>query len=270
MHSTTENIIDATLTSIANLSEEKRTTQASIDNANRAEISKTSKQQLHSKQNSFNNTKRNPKVINNDNNGVTLRDSCCPCLLENLDSTTSILLQIYNEDRNRRNKSIMKTEITSANTKSKRSVLTNDNARHDAKRKKRKIKSNRKHRPKRQKQKKKQNNGSLLSNLDVCCLCNFLPEEDLSLLATTNVGGNSFQNDSLSSAATTQRIKMMTSSIFPQDDDIARTQETTPLTQKIPDTTESSNFKDETTRINILQGFPQMQLTNDGSFLIFN
>ena len=203
--------------------------------------------------------------LNNKNSGVTLREGCCPCLLENLDSTTSLLLQIYNEDRSRRNAT---TTTVSPNTeapitvaaKSKRSVKQ-DASKSISKRKKRRNRKRRKKNPRPKRQ--RTNQIGILSQLDVCCLCNFLPEEDLTLLSAQNnddASGNNFRNDSFpsssteSTSTTTERIKM-TSEIFP-DDISSTTKVATPQSQKASSdaSDEIDKFKDATTPITTLQG----------------
>ena len=203
--------------------------------------------------------------LNNKNSGVTLREGCCPCLLENLDSTTSLLLQIYNEDRSRRNAT---TTTVSPNTeapitvaaKSKRSVKQ-DASKSISKRKKRRNRKRRKKNPRPKRQ--RTNQIGILSQLDVCCLCNFLPEEDLTLLSAQNnddASGNNFRNDSFpsssteSTSTTTERIEM-TSKIFP-DDISSTTKVATPQSQKASSdaSDEIDKFKDATTPITTLQG----------------
>ena len=203
--------------------------------------------------------------LNNKNSGVTLREGCCPCLLENLDSTTSLLLQIYNEDRSRRNAT---TTTVSPNTeapitvaaKSKRSVKQ-DASKSISKRKKRRNRKRRKKNPRPKRQ--RTNQIGILSQLDVCCLCNFLPEEDLTLLSAQNnddASGNNFRNDSFpsssteSTSTTTERIKM-TSEIFP-DDISSTTKVATPQSQKASSdaSDEIDKFKNATTPITKLQG----------------
>ena len=203
--------------------------------------------------------------LNNKNSGVTLREGCCPCLLENLDSTTSLLLQIYNEDRSRRNAT---TTTVSPNTeapitvaaKSKRSVKQYA-SKSISKRKKRRNRKRRKKNPRPKRQ--RTNQIGILSQLDVCCLCNFLPEEDLTLLSVQNnddASGNNFRNDSFpsssteSTSTTTERIKM-TSKIFP-DDISSTTKVATPQSQKASSdaSDEIDKFKDATTPITTLQG----------------
>ena len=204
--------------------------------------------------------------LNNKNSGVTLREGCCPCLLENLDSTTSLLLQIYNEDRSRRNAT---TTTVSPNTeapitvasKSKRSVKQ-DASKSISKRKKRRNRKRRKKNPRPKRQ--RTNQIGILSQLDVCCLCNFLPEEDLTLLSAQNnddASGNNFRNDSFpsssteSTSTTTEKIKM-TSKIFPDDISSTTTKVTTPKSQKASSdaSDEIDKFKDATTPITTLQG----------------
>ena len=204
--------------------------------------------------------------LNNKNSGVTLREGCCPCLLENLDSTTSLLLQIYNEDRSRRNAT---TTTVSPNTeapitvaaKSKRSVKQ-DASKSISKRKKRRNRKRRKKNPRPKRQ--RTNQIGILSQLDVCCLCNFLPEEDLTLLSAQNnddASGNNFRNDSFpsssteSTSTTTERIEM-TSKIFPDDISSTTTKVTTPKLQKASSdaSDEIDKFKDATTPITTLQG----------------
>ena len=204
--------------------------------------------------------------LNNKNSGVTLREGCCPCVLENLDSTTSLLLQIYNEDRSRRNAT---TTTVSPNTeapitvaaKSKRSVKQ-DASKSISKRKKRRNRKRRKKNPRPKRQ--RTNQIGILSQLDVCCLCNFLPEEDLTLLTAQNnddASGNNFRNDSFpsssteSTSTTTERIKM-TSKIFPDDISSTTTKVTTPKSQKASSdaSDEIDKFKDATTPITTLQG----------------
>ena len=204
--------------------------------------------------------------LNNKNSGVTLREGCCPCLLENLDSTTSLLLQIYNEDRSRRNAT---TTTVSPNTeapitvaaKSKRSVKQ-DASKSISKRKKRRNRKRRKKNPRPKRQ--RTNQIGILSQLDVCCLCNFLPEEDLTLLSAQNnddASGNNFRNDSFpsssteSTSTTTERIEM-TSKIFPDDNSSTTTKVTTPKSQKASSdaSDEIDKFKDATTPITTLQG----------------
>ena len=202
---------------------------------------------------------------NNKNPGVTLREGCCPCLLENLDSTTSLLLQIYNEDRNRRNSTTTVSPNTEAPitvaTKSKRSVKQ-DASKSISKRKKRKNGKRRKKKPRPKRQ--RTNQIGILSQLDVCCLCNFLPEEDLILLSAQNndgASGNDLKNDSFpststqSTSTTTERIEM-TSKIFPDDISSTTTKVTTPKLQKAPSdaSDEIDKFKDATTTITTLQG----------------
>ena len=224
---------------------EKNVTQKIVRDVSKS--SEESDKKLPKNQNPTNST----KPISRAANGVTLRDSCCPCLLENLDSTTSILLQIYNQDRNRRNKTVTNSEISSMNTKSKRSVKSNAKR---TKRKGRKSGAKRKHRRKGKRNKRQK---GLLNQLDVCCLCNFLPEEDLSLLSVTKTVGNISQNDS-SSKLTTERIEM-TSKIFP--DDITRIQETTPSSETTTTSDNSAEFDDfkDTSTTNILQGASSIQ-----------
>ena len=204
--------------------------------------------------------------LNNKNSGVTLREGCCPCLLENLDSTTSLLLQIYNEDRSRRNAT---TTTVSPNTeapitvaaKSKRSVKQ-DASKSISKRKKRRNRKRRKKNPRPKRQ--RTNQIGILSQLDVCCLCNFLPEEDLTLLTAQNnddASGNNFRNDSFpsssteSTSTTTERIEM-TSKIFPDDISSTTTKVTPPQSQKASSdaSDEIDKFKDATTPITTLQG----------------
>ena len=203
--------------------------------------------------------------LNNKNSDVTLREGCCPCLLENLDSTTSLLLQIYNEDRIRRNAT---TTTVSPNTeapitvasKSKRSVKQ-DASKSISKRKKRRNRKRRKKNPRPKRQ--RTNQIGILNQLDVCCLCNFLPEEDLTLLSAQNnddASGNNFRNDSFpsssteSTSTTTEKIKM-TSKIFP-DDISSTTKVATPQSQKASSdaSDEIDKFKDATTPITKLQG----------------
>ena len=205
---------------------------------------------LPNKSNPSNNTNQFDKPVNS-NAGVTLREGCCPCLLENLDSTTSILLKIYNEDQSRRNKTVTNSQTTSLNTKSRRSVTNNAK---NTKQKKRKSRTKRRKHPRKRDKRQK----SLLSQLDICCLCNFLPEDDLSLLsATKTVENKNSQNDSLTTITTTQGTAVMTSNIFP--DDITTIQETTTPSSSEGTTNDNvidlDEFKDAAT-INILQGVP--------------
>ena len=203
--------------------------------------------------------------LNNKNSGVTLREGCCPCLLENLDSTTSLLLQIYNEDRNRRNTTTTVSPNTEApitvSTKSKRSVKQ-EASKSISKRKKRKNGKRRKKKPRPKRQ--RTNQIGILSQLDVCCLCNFLPEEDLILLSAQNndgASGNDIKNDSFpststqSTSTTTERIEM-TSKIFPDDISSTTTKVTTPKSQKASSdaSDEIDKFKDATTPITTIQG----------------
>ena len=198
----------------------------------------------------------NTNSASNSSNGVTLRKECCPCLLENLDATTSILLQIYNEDRDRRNRTMTKDKSISASTKTKRSVTSNEKDDRKKKDKKKKNKTKRKHRRKKRKRDKRQK--GLFSQLDVCCLCNFLPEEDISLLSATSSDENSATKTD-SSISTTQRTEINTKrKKFPHDLSTIRVvQETTPSTNNASDKGEEldNKFKDITTT-NGLLGFP--------------
>ena len=198
----------------------------------------------------------NKNITSTRSNGVTLRDECCPCLLENLDATTSILLQIYNEDRDRRNRTMTKDKSISASTKTKRSVTSNDKVVKKKNDKKKKNKTKRKHRRKKRKRDKRQK--GLFSQLDVCCLCNFLPEEDISLLSATSSDESSATKTD-SSISTTQRTEITTTSKkFSHDLSTIRVvQETTPSTNNASDKGEEldNKFKDMTTT-NPLLGFP--------------
>ena len=198
---------------------------------------------------------KSEKTNSNSTQGVTLRDECCPCLLENLDATTSILLQIYNEDRKRRNRAKSKNKNNPSSTKSKRSLPTIEKS---VKKEKDKIKSGKKRKNRRKKRKRNKRQKGLFSQLDVCCLCNFLPEEDISLLSATSDDGNSSVKSDSSISTTTQRSEITTRKKFSHDiSTIKFVQETTPSVDNafIKGEELDNKFKDTMTNKPLL-GFP--------------
>ena len=210
--------------------------------------------EISAKSNNSTEAIKSEKTNSNSSQGVTLRDECCPCLLENLDATTSILLQIYNEDRKRRNRVKSKNKNNSASTKSKRSLPTIEKS---VKKEKDKIKSVRKRKNRRKKRKRNKRQKGLFSQLDVCCLCNFLPEEDISLLSATSDDGNSSVKSD-SSISTTQRPEITTRKKFSHDISTIRfVPETTPSGDNafIKGEELDNKFKDTTTNKPLL-GFP--------------
>ena len=183
-------------------------------------------------------------IAGSNDNTMIIKDGCCPCLLENLDSTTSILLQIYNEDRNTRNNKTINSEALTLNSRAKRSIVRKVKS---SKRRKRKNKKRmrRKNRPKRQK------GLSILSSLDVCCLCNFLPEDDIPLLSLADIDSDSKKMNV--TTTTTQRTQMTKKGFA---DNIAPIEITTPSLHRKSVGTESDMFKDITTAITIFKGVP--------------
>ena len=230
----------------------KTNTHDEISSSSKGENGSTD--EISPKSNNSTEAIKSEKINSNSSQGVTLRDECCPCLLENLDATTSILLQIYNEDRKRRNKTKSKNKNNPSSTKSKRSLPTIEKS---VKKEKHKIKSGKKRKNRRKKRKRNKRQKGLFSQLDVCCLCNFLPEEDISLLSATSDDENSSVKSD-SSISTTQRTEITTRKNFTHDiSTIKFVQETTPSVDNafIKGEELDNKFKDTTTNKPLL-GFP--------------
>ena len=134
------------------------------------------------------------KTAEHKDSAAKKRKECCPCLLENLESTTSLLLEIYNGSLgdNARDNSSDNPQGQKGKSKSKRSV------KQEMKRtKKRRVKGTKRRQRQdriRKKSKKVEKEVNILSQLDICCLCSILPEEELALLGLDGVKGSSNPN----------------------------------------------------------------------------
>ena len=153
-------------------------------NSDMATNTSTSETTSNSASDVLNGSRNESNTKASSSNTIRTRQGCCPCLLENLDATTSMLLQIYNEAQRNRNNTSQGNGITSRSSISKRSLRRRT-------KQSKKIKPRHKKRRRRQTERKPENNlrdNTVLSQLDVCCLCNVLPESDLSLLSLAAAG----------------------------------------------------------------------------------